>query len=168
MIVVIGYGNTLRSDDAAGQIVAQEVEQKKWENVRSLAVHQLTPELAADLSSCELVIFVDAYVAKDKEGVEVRQLSIADDFLTNESPWSFGHTGDGRSLLVLCQALYDRVPQAYWVLVPAINFEFGEQQSPVTERGIIEALATLEQLIKNWVAKRGNLVKSVKLESDRF
>ena len=150
MIVIIGYGNTLRSDDAAGQIVAREVEKKNWENVRSLAVHQLTPELAADLSSSELVIFVDAYVARENEGVRVRQLSRTDEFLINESTASFGHTGDGRSLLVLCQTIYNRTPDAYWVLVPAVDFQFGEQLSPIAERGVVSALAILEKLINNW------------------
>ncbi len=42
-VLVIGYGNTLRSDDGAGKRVAELVAEWQLLNVRSLLVHQLTP-----------------------------------------------------------------------------------------------------------------------------
>jgi hydrogenase maturation protease len=67
-VVVIGYGNTLRSDDGAGQQVATLVEDWQLPQVRSLAVHQLTPELAAELATAQMVIFVDAYPESSTAG----------------------------------------------------------------------------------------------------
>ncbi len=60
-ILVMGYGNMLRSDDGVGQQVARAV--AKWEipNVDAIAVHQLTPELAERLTKTDIAIFVDAY-----------------------------------------------------------------------------------------------------------
>jgi Ni,Fe-hydrogenase maturation factor len=52
-ILVIGYGNELRGDDAIGQWVA-----------RAVAAHQLTPELAEDLAHTDYAVFVDAYRAE--------------------------------------------------------------------------------------------------------
>jgi hypothetical protein len=62
-VLVIGYGNTLRGDDGVGYQVAETVAEWQLPQVRSIAVHQLLPELAADIAEVDLVIFVDAVVA---------------------------------------------------------------------------------------------------------
>lgn len=46
MILIVGYGNPIRGDDGVGQAVITEVEQWNLTNVRSLSLHQLTPEVA--------------------------------------------------------------------------------------------------------------------------
>ncbi|MGK7874547.1 MAG: hydrogenase maturation protease [Xenococcaceae cyanobacterium] len=142
-VVVIGYGNTLRSDDGAGQLVADEV--AKWElpNVRSLRVHQLTPELASDIANASTVIFVDAVAPESKtlSEVEIQRLE------PDDTGVGLGHTGNPRSLLSLTQAVYGNVPPAYWILIPAVNFDFGEQLSPMTENAAIAALAIIKRLI---------------------
>ncbi|HIK11647.1 MAG TPA: hydrogenase maturation protease [Oscillatoriaceae cyanobacterium M33_DOE_052] len=140
-VVVIGYGNTLRRDDGAGQKVAEAVAARGWENVLSLAVHQLTPELAAEIATADKAIFADA--SPDAKTVEVRE--IADNFREN-LPFS-PHTSDPKGLLSLTKLLYDKNPKAWWVLIPALDFEFGEELSPVTVTGIIDAVAKIEQLI---------------------
>ena len=50
-ILVIGYGNTLRRDDAVGCLIADEVACWQRPGVRSMSVAQLTPELAAELAA---------------------------------------------------------------------------------------------------------------------
>ena len=64
--LVIGYGNELRGDDAAGPCVARGVADWGRPEVDGLAVHQLTPELAPALAGAEVVVFVDA-CADDEE-----------------------------------------------------------------------------------------------------
>jgi Ni,Fe-hydrogenase maturation factor len=49
--IVIGYGNELLSDDAIGPRVANLINLWHLSHVQSLAVHQLTPELAANLAN---------------------------------------------------------------------------------------------------------------------
>src|SRR5947208_15429626 len=61
-ILVVGYGNELRGDDAAGPRIAREVAAWGLPQVRTLAAHQLTPELAAELAHADAAIFVDAYL----------------------------------------------------------------------------------------------------------
>src|SRR5262245_1795360 len=61
-VVVIGYGNDLRGDDAVGLRAAQAVAAWDMPGVCGLAVHQLTPELAEILAGAALAIFVDARV----------------------------------------------------------------------------------------------------------
>lgn len=141
-IVVIGYGNDLRSDDGVGQRVAQAIATWNLAMVRSLCVHQLTPELAALLANADLAIFIDACLTTVCEDVQLQVISP-----TFSTPIA-GHTSDPRSLLALTQVLYNRVPIAWWVQIPGVNFELGEVCSPMTERGIQVALGQINDLIK--------------------
>jgi hydrogenase maturation protease len=142
-ILVIGYGNDLRSDDAVGQKVAQAIANWDLSTVRSLCVHQLTPELAAFLASADLAIFIDACLRSVCEDVQVQE--VAPTFSTEIA----GHTSDPGSLLALTQMLYDRVPTAWWVQIPGVNFELGEVLSPIAERGIQTALEQINHLLKS-------------------
>ncbi|MGD1807046.1 hydrogenase maturation protease [Dapis sp. BLCC M126] len=153
-ILIIGYGNTLRSDDGAGQRVAELVAEWKLPNVRSFPVHQLTPELAEPISQAELVIFVDAYPATSEQGLQVHSLCEGRPYppletggLESSQGLNIGHTGDPRSLLALSQILYNNTPLAWWILVPAVNFEFGESFSPKTTENIQDSLAQIQQII---------------------
>lgn len=144
--LAIGYGNTLRSDDGAGQIVAQKIAEWKLPQVQSIAVHQLTPELAANIAQTDVVIFIDA-VATDSENPvssQIQRIYAEDD---NNDNISFGHSCNPRSLLSCTQILYSKVTKAYWVLISAVNFDFGEELSSLTQRGIDIALNQIKQLI---------------------
>lgn len=139
--LVIGYGNDLRSDDGVGQRVAEAVASWAIPNLRSLAVHQLTPELAELIASVQTVIFVDAYpLAQGGNKVQVCQLQVEKDSL------SLGHVSDPPSLLALAQLLYHRTPSAWLVTVPAVNFELGESLSLIAQQGVAEALEQIRWL----------------------
>ena len=142
--LVIGYGNTLRSDDGAGQKVAEKIAKWGLPEVRSLAVHQLTLELAEDISQADAVIFIDAVATNSENSipVQIQDLQAADD------DTSLGHICNPRSLLSVTQILYGKVIKAYWVLIPAVNFDFGEEFSSLTQRGIDIALKQVKQLIR--------------------
>jgi hydrogenase maturation protease len=141
-ILVIGYGNTLRSDDGAGQIVAETIDNLRWANVRSLSVHQLTPELAADIAESDKVVFIDAYPCSKKEA----QLTI-ESLNSEENQGIFAHHMNPQSLLNLTQTLYGKLPCAWWILIPGVNFDFGENISPLTEKNIDKAITWLKNLI---------------------
>lgn len=51
--LVISYGNQLRSDDGIGQQVSDEVERWNLPQVQVKSLHQLTPELADNLSKVD-------------------------------------------------------------------------------------------------------------------
>jgi hydrogenase maturation protease len=140
--LIIGYGNDLRGDDAVGQWVARAVAAWALPGVRSLAVHQLTPELAEALAEVDWAIFVDAYPSDTEGEVQVCPLALGD------VPVRAGHTSDPRSLLSLAHLVYGTVPQAWWVLVPGINFELGEHLSPVAQQGMEIGLCRVKELVK--------------------
>jgi hydrogenase maturation protease len=141
-VLVIGYGNDLRSDDAVGKRVAEAVATWKLPYVQALAVHQLTPELTVRLTDVERAIFVDAYKATHDQEVQVRPL---EPFPTGGIA---GHTGDPQSLLALTKALYSHCPQAWWVTIPGVNFEVGDSLSLIAKRGVSVALERIDQLIQ--------------------
>jgi hydrogenase maturation protease len=140
-VLVIGYGNDLRSDDAVGKRVAEAVATWNLPYVRALAVHQLTPELTVRLTDVERVIFVDAYRATPEQEVQVRPLEPV------YAGGIAGHTGDPQSLLALTKALYSYCPRAWWVTIPGVNFEVGDSLSFIAERGVAVALKRIDQLI---------------------
>jgi hydrogenase maturation protease len=143
--LVIGYGNTLRSDDGAGFWVAEKVGEWNLENVRSLAVHQLTPELAEDIANADTVIFVDALPITEETPGEVKIEALTPERITD----SFAHSINPRSLLFLTQAIYNKIPSAYWILIPAVNWEFSENLSAIAEAGVNVALEKIQQLINS-------------------
>ncbi len=141
--LVIGYGNNLRSDDGAGKKVVEIVSQWNLDHVKSIAVHQLTPELSDAISQADIVIFIDAVLTPSPQfqKLQLHQLE-ATAKITN-----LGHHSDPSQLLSFTQAIYGKFPTAYWILIPAINFEFGENFSPVTHKGITLAIAKIRELI---------------------
>ncbi len=141
--MVIGYGNELRSDDAIGQRVANVINFWHLSNVQSLAVHQLTPELAATLANANLAIFVDASINSESADVQVESI------LPTESSIILGHRADPRSLLALTKLLYGYCPPAWIVTVPGVNFELGDCLSPIAETGIGIALTKIINIINS-------------------
>ena len=91
--LVIGYGNTLRTDDAVGPRAADVVRSWSLPGVTALAITQLTPELAELLSAVRLAIFVDARLSAKGEpsGVEVRPIELSG------VASAFGHMSDQSS-----------------------------------------------------------------------
>ncbi len=52
----------------------------------------------------------------DSETLQVKRLTL------QPTAISLGHLGEPRSLLALTQAIYGKIPPAYWILIPAVNF----------------------------------------------
>jgi len=133
-LLVIGYGNTLFGDDGLGQLIAEHVADWAVPGVLALARQELTPELAADISGADEVIFVDAALSGD--GVVFVPVC------------TFGHGRDGldhaltpAALLALAETAFGRVPQRAWqLLVPAQDFTLGNSLSAVARQGLEKAL----------------------------
>ena len=138
--LVIGYGNTLRSDDGVGAKVAAAIAELNLPGVVALVRHQLTPELAEPISEARAVVFVDAAADASTE-VQMRQLAPAD------GAQLMAHAADPRSLLAFAQQLFGRCPPAWWLTIPVENFEFGEELSPLARRGYETALEKIRTLV---------------------
>ena len=142
-ILIIGYGNTLRGDDGVGYKIAEIIEQWNINNITSLAVHQLTPDLAENIAQADTVIFVDAVTITDinQAKLEIKTIS------SNQKSNNLAHHNNPEQLLSLTQAIYQKVPQAYWILVPAFNFNFSEGLSPFTQKYVNLALEKIKDML---------------------
>jgi len=138
-LLVIGYGNTLRSDDAAGPLVADRISALGLSGVQVITCQELTPDLAAEITEAVTVVFVDATADAARE-VVLRKL--APDLNCPVST----HATDPRALLALAQELYGHAPTAWLLKVPAANFDHGEELSEVTRRGIEAAVDKIRTL----------------------
>jgi hydrogenase maturation protease len=143
--LVIGYGNTLRGDDAVGFRVASTVAGWGWPDVTSLAVPQLTPELAPVLAAARLAVFVDARLRErdDCGDVECQALEPS-----QSAPRSNSHAADPRRLLALARDVYGFSPRAWLLTVPTVEIGFGEQLSTEASQGLYAALGWIEELLK--------------------
>lgn len=157
-ILLIAYGNSMRRDDGAGLILAEHIE-RIWREqgvfLRHVNVHQLTPELAADMAEPDIsaVVFVDACVADASDQAltpTLRPLSQAVDM----SP-TIGHHLSPELLLVYSAKLYDKTPPCWMITIPGIDFGVGDALSEPVE----QALADSEALIADWrrlIARSGD------------
>ena len=151
--LLIGYGNTLRRDDAVGCLVADEVRSWARPGVRALSVSQLAPELAEDLSSSRMAIFVDARADAPSSGVRVEEVVPLD-----EGAVSLVHGITPRSLLSLSRSLFGRCPPCWMVSIPAEDFSYGEGLSRIAEEGMREALIAVANLIDSWTGPNRPIV----------
>jgi hydrogenase maturation protease len=143
-ILVVGYGNDLRGDDAAGQRAAAEVGAWCLPGVQVLALHQLTPEVADSLAASARAIFLDAHPVADGSAVRVRRLRAA------IGVSHLAHACDPQALLDLAETAFGHAPEAWWITIPAADFAFGAPLSRLTERGVAEALAAVRPLLESW------------------
>lgn len=133
--LIIGYGNTLRGDDAAG-VAAATLLAPKAEGCDVLILQAPAPELAETLAHYETVIFMDASTGAGN--VAVRNLSDA-----AESPAGGSHALDPGTLVSMCRHLFETSPRRCWLVeIPASDFSLREGLSAETSAAVREAART--------------------------
>ncbi len=138
--LVIGIGNPLRGDDGVGALLAEEVGGDH--------VQQLTPELAAELARLERVLFIDAWLAPPGAAPRLDQL---DPLLPGDGHGAAelaSHQLDPAQLLALTDVLYGRVPQGWWLRIPAWTLAHGTTFSPA----LAASLPAARALLHGWLA----------------
>jgi hydrogenase maturation protease len=135
-VLVVGYGNSLRSDDGVGWHVARLLDvDPRLDGATVLARHQLTPELAADVSRASLVVLVDAATAGDPGSVSVRRIRPRP-----ATPTTWSHHLDPETLAGLAETLYGAVPSIVLVSVAASSVAEGDRLSDTLLRALPEVV----------------------------
>jgi hydrogenase maturation protease len=143
-ILTIGYGNSLRGDDGVGPWVADRVAEWNLPDVRSHSVHQLTPELAAEMAEAEVVFFIDACVME-----EGKMQACLEPITSQQERSQIDHLWSPSVLLHLAQTLYDANPITYQILIPAIHFDYGAPLSAIARDGMAWSLEILKRYCNN-------------------
>ena len=136
-LLILGYGNTLRGDDAFGYHAAQQLAASITDpEIEVLALHQLGPELMEPVSRAARVIFLDAR-AEGTPGMLVREPVLP---ATQVTPEVFTHHMTPAALLAGTQAVYGHTPEATLYSTAGTTFEFGAPLSPATQAAISQAV----------------------------
>lgn len=138
-ILVLGYGNTLRSDDGVGPLVAETIAGLQLPGVETLVAGLLTPELADPISRAGTVVFVDAAVDAPREA-QLRPCAPA------ESSQIMAHAADPKTMLALARDVFGHTPQAYLLTIPVENLAIGEQLTPFAREGMARAVELIRKL----------------------
>ncbi len=140
-VVIIAYGNPVRSDDGLAWHAAKHLDRLPATEVH--CVQQLMPELAEIISHAQLVIFVDAAEAGPPGEVSCIKVS--------ENPQNIGgssHYLSPAELVALAQFLYGSTPEAFSITVAGENFDHGEALSPTIAAAIPHVVKTIAGLVK--------------------
>jgi hydrogenase maturation protease len=139
-LLVIGYGNTLRNDDAVGPLVVEEIERLHLPGVTTLVCPLLTPELAEPVSQADQVVFVDASIEPARD-VQLRELAAAG------SSRILAHSANPQTVLALARDLFGHAPQTWCLSIPVENLELGEELTALARAGMRSAVETIIRLV---------------------
>jgi hydrogenase maturation protease len=143
-ILVFGYGNLSRGDDALGVLMLQHIEENfALENIDLLTDFQLQIEHALDLENRELVVFVDASVKSE----------IAFEFTRLQPVRDLSHTTHAMSpaaILDTYQTIKKQMPPPCFLLaIGAASFELGEDLGDTARQNLKKACECMDNLLKN-------------------
>jgi hydrogenase maturation protease len=151
-VLVVGYGNTLRTDDGVGRHAADRLaNDPRLDGVAVIGCHQLTPELALDVSRANLVVFVDA-----SHGPSAGTLTIE-----RVKPMARTETGSSHQLgpwrlVTLARDLYGSAPPDVFVVgVGVESVSLGDRLSPVVEVALPRLVDAVVELVAAEGARRG-------------
>ena len=135
-VMVVGYGNSLRSDDGVGPAVAARLAgDPRLAGVIIRSEHQLTPELAADASQASLLVLVDAGTDEAPGEVSVRRLEPSP--VEGGTAWT--HHLDPSALVGLARELWGSAPPVILVSIGPASLEVGEGLSEVVAPAVTRA-----------------------------
>jgi len=135
-VMVVGYGNSLRSDDGVGPAVAARLAgDPRMAGVVIRSEHQLTPELAADASGASLLVLVDAGTDEAPGEVSVRRLEPVIDGAG--TAWT--HHLDPSALVGLARELWGSAPPVVLVSIGPASLEVGEGLSEIVAPAVTRA-----------------------------
>ena len=146
-ILIYGYGNTGRQDDALGVLVAEDTQKflhkSPFQGVDVEVNFQLNIEDAATISNYDLVIFVDA----SQENIE--DLLFIPVEPSDKVEFSMHAVSPG-FVVKLCEDIYSRVPQSYILHVKGYKFGFLKKMTRKAENNLEKANTFLQQKIQEF------------------
>ena len=142
--LIIGYGNVLRMDDGLGWHIAERLaDDPRLTGVTVLGRHQLTPELALDISEAGLVVLVDARLGPPAGSFHVARV---EPLGSHAAPMTH-HLGPA-GLVDLAIDLYGRAPDVFLVSVGVESVEAGDRLTPTVEAAVPQVIEAVVELIQ--------------------
>lgn len=124
-LLIIGYGNSLRSDDGLGCHATRELLRTvDSAGVEIISCGQLTADLAEPISHAGQVLFIDAAHSGPAGQVICKRVTP-----TSEAA-AFSHQLSPEALLGITLVLFGACPEATLFSIAGQSFEFGDSLSP--------------------------------------
>ncbi|MDP1653138.1 MAG: hydrogenase maturation protease [Rhodocyclaceae bacterium] len=141
-ILVFGWGNPSRGDDALGPLFVERIEALGLPHVECLTDCQLQVEHALDLESRELILFVDASVDC------VAPYTINRIEPARDASFSTHAISPAAVMQVFVDLHDDPPPPCYQLAIRGERFELGEKPSPAAQLHLEAAL----DWVNKWLA----------------
>ena len=143
-VLIFGYGNLSRGDDALGPLLLDAISDKiDLASIEILSDFQLQIEHALDLENRALVLFIDASVSCEK-AFDFFELQASKDksFTT--------HAMSPAAVMQVYQSIKNHSPPPCFLLsIQGISFELGEALSLQAKDNLRHALKFTENLLNN-------------------
>jgi len=122
-LLIFGYGNPSRGDDALGPLLLEQLEAQRFHGVEYLTDFQLQVEHALDLEGRELALFIDAHLSCPSPFQLTRLHPEADRSYTT-------HAMSPAAVLQVYSEIHHRPPPpAFLLSIRGERFELGESLS---------------------------------------
>lgn len=142
-LLVFGYGNLSRGDDALGPLVIEYIENNlQIPELEIITDFQLQIEHALDLEKRELVLFIDASVACTEACSLTKLLPEKDKSYTT-------HAMSPASVLAVYQdVMHKEPPPCFLLSIQGVEFELGGDLSHQAEKNLTVAIALATDLLQ--------------------
>ena len=138
-LLLFGYGNPGRGDDALGPELIARVEKMQLAGVECQNDMQLQVEHVADLNGCEMVLFVDADMSCAEPYDFSEPVSAMDDSYTS-------HAMNPAALLHAYREIYRKdAPPAFLLRIRGYDFSLGD---PLTDKAAKNLEAAMQLVVE--------------------
>ena len=145
-VLILGYGNTLRGDDALGIHAAHALHDFYCTDggLRVLATSELTFDLAEDISQARMILFIDAAASGLPGKIHSEEIPPADEKVR------FTHHWTPQTLLMLAKQMYGIAPSAMILTMAGAANEVGVGLSQEVEHRMPELLGRAKAIVADW------------------
>jgi len=153
-ILVIGYGNPLRADDAIGWHAVEALEERfpEYTDIRFIVAHQLLPEHIVSIAESDYVVFVDASKTGNPGDISHVNVSPADSTLSMMHALSPGY------LLTYVNEYYEEAPDAVLFTLTGADFGLREGLSNTVQSNLPQFVDVITEFIDTRFYVSDNLV----------
>jgi hydrogenase maturation protease len=150
-VLIICYGNPLRSDDGVAWHAARKLEQTLAEHeAEVVCIHQLVPELAETASRFSNVIFVDAAAPATAAQRPTGHIKIEElPRIGQEKTLGSSHSLSPFTVVSMAAQFYGTKLRAFTVTVTGEHFEHGESLSVPVAAALPDLVAQIESLARS-------------------
>jgi hydrogenase maturation protease len=142
-ILIFGYGNLSRGDDALGPLLLEYLSNKiDSNNIEILTDFQLQIEHALDLENRQLVLFIDAAV-NCKAAFNFTKLQAVKD-----KSYSTHAMSPTAVLQVYQEITKQQPPPSFLLSIQGVSFELGEDLSQQAKSNLQQAIQFTEKLLE--------------------